>query len=89
MSMIQWFYVCFLVLILPSSIINPEHSHSQWTIFVLPSDVCFIDGLPIENCNFNNLPSGRHTQNQGKIHHAINGKIHELSTGPWLQVRKL
>ena len=68
------FYVRFLVLISPTSIMNPQkYSHSQWTIFVLPSDVCFIDGLPIENCDFNNLPSGRHTQNQGKIHHAIDG----------------
>ena len=31
------------------------------------------------------LPSGKRLHNNGKIHHAINGKIHQLSTGPWLQ----
>ena len=34
------------------------------------------------------LPSGKHTKRHSGNHHAIHGKTHELSTGPWLPVRK-
>ena len=35
------------------------------------------------------IASGKHTKNYEKIHQAINGFISTISTGPWLQVRKL
>ena len=31
------------------------------------------------------IPSGKRLHNNGKIHHAIHGKTHELSTGPFLK----
>ena len=32
----------------------------------LPIEWRFIDGLPIKNCDFNNLPSGKHRKNYGQ-----------------------
>ena len=42
---------------------------------------------PSENIQWINywLTSGKRLHNYRKIHHAINGKIHYLTTGPWLQ----
>ena len=73
--------------------------------FRLPTDVLFFNGqlaseVPknlsaSDQTGFQNrkksVPSGPlvNVYITTKVHHAIHGKTHELSTGPWLQVRKL